>query len=227
MSREGMWAVLATLALSLHLMNKKLALVGLSVILLSASAPTKKRVSRGRESAAVGKPFPEFHGTTLFGNNVDGTVFRDHVTLVSAWRIGCAFCMLEIPEYNALIDSITDPRFQVLSFAPQTRDELVNFYSDDTSKAPAAARYQMGTPIPKYDVLPMCSKRREKDPNTLTIQCDVLEKLLGADGFPLTFIVGPDGIIRHRHDGLLADPVTFRPRLGRFKQELDSLLRVL
>jgi thiol-disulfide isomerase/thioredoxin len=207
-------------------MNKTLVLVGLSAFLLAASAPPpKKRMHRAREATAVGKPFPDFSGTTLNGRQIDGGVFRGRVTLVSAWRIGCAFCMLEIPEYNSLVDSIADPRFQVISFAPQTRGELEEFYGSDTSKAPAAARYQMGIPVPKYDVLPMCSKKREKDPNVLTVQCDALEDLLGADGFPVTFIVGPDGTIRHRHDGLLADPITLQPQLGRFKAELDSLLR--
>ena len=135
--------------------------------------------------------------------------------------------MLEVPEYNSLIDSIQDDRFQMISFAPQTREELTEFYGADTSKAPAALRYQMGTPVPRYDVLPMCIKKRKKDPNVIRVQCDDLEELLGADGFPVTFIVGPDGIIRHRHDGMIADPVTYKPQLGRFKQELDSLLRVL
>jgi hypothetical protein len=105
-------------------------------------------------------------------------------------------------------------------------DELVTFYGDDTTKGPVVARLAMGAPPPKYDALPMCSTKREKDPDVLTVQCNALEDLLGADGYPVTFIVGPDGVIQHRHDGMYLDTVTYQPNMRPFLKELDSLLHL-
>ena len=194
--------------------------------LIGAGIPGKKKVARRLAETSVGRPFPAFSGTTLQNRAVDNSMFKDHVTLVSLWRIGCTWCMLEIPVYNALGDSIRDPRFQIFSMAPHTMDELVSFYSDDTTQVPALVRQAIGAPPPAYDALPMCSTKREKDPYTLSLQCDALEDLLGVDGYPVTFIVGPDGVIQHRHVGMYVDPVTYKPNMRSFLHELDSLLHL-
>ncbi|MCB9182588.1 MAG: redoxin domain-containing protein [Flavobacteriales bacterium] len=198
-----------------------------SLVLLCAAIPGRKKVERAREAASVGRPFPEFRGVTLRGHPVSDSVFQGRVTLVSAWRIGCFWCMQEIAEYNALLDSVEDPRFQILSFAPQTREELDGFYGEDTSLASVAVRNLYGAPAPSYDVVPMCEQKRENAPEALVVQCDALEELLGADGLPVTLVVGPDGFIRHRHDGMLAEAASRRIDLRGFRRELDSLLRAL
>ena len=227
MGREGMLDVSSIFrSMRSRSTTSKLLLV-VAACSFAFTLPSKKRVDKKRQATTVGSAFPTFSTTTFQGSTWNNSVFTGKVTLVSAWRIGCSWCMMEIPEYNNMLDTIHDPRFQMISFAPQTMDEISNFYGEDTAFAPAAIRVGMGVPVPAYDVAPMCTKKREKDPHVLTVQCDALEELLGADGFPVAFIVGPDGVIRHRHDGMLADPETMRPKLDLFMNELDSLLRSL
>ncbi|HRD51027.1 MAG TPA: TlpA disulfide reductase family protein [Flavobacteriales bacterium] len=175
----------------------------------------------------MGHSFPEFSGNSLRGETWSNALFKDKVTLVSFWRIGCGACMLEMPAYDALLDSIRDRRFRIISMAPHTPDELEDFYSTESDASIAQVRNAMGGIIPRYDVLPMCSTKRFKKPGELGVQCGTLEKLFGADGFPVTLIVGPDGIIRHRHEGLPVDRSTMRPALDGFRRELDSLIRAL
>src|SRR5690606_12639553 len=159
---------------------------------------------------------------------IDNTTFNDRVTLVSAWRLGCRWSMLEIAEYNQMISEIRDDRFQVISFAPHTKDEMESFYRRDESMLNQIKEaIDVPVAVPEYDVLPMCSLKRYSQPDTIAAQCDALRDMLGVEEFPVTFIVGPDGVIRHRHDGLIVDEETMEPDISEFRADLDSLLRVL
>ena len=114
---------------------------------------------RAREATAVGKPFPDFSGTTLNGRQIDEAYSVScHLGERVAHRL--AFRMLISEQYNVL--SIPSrppfPRDLIRTTDPGELEE----FSIDTSKASAAARYQMGLPVPKYDVLPMRAKKREK-----------------------------------------------------------------
>jgi hypothetical protein len=187
-----------------------------SAVLLFSCDAGHRSIARARAGTNVGQPFPPFSGSTLQGERLDNSVFRDRVTLVSAWRVGCEWSQVEIAEYNRLRETITDRRFQMISMAPQTEEELQQFYGeprDGTIHAPA------------YPVVPMC--RETDEISEEAGRCTRLEELIGAEVYPITFIVGPDGTIRHRHDGLLVDATTFEPDMSVFRQELDSLLRVL
>lgn len=195
--------------------------------LLGTDAPEDRRAKKVRAATAVGKPFPAFEGRTLGGEYWNNTVFQDKVTLVSLWRIGCTWCILEMPEYDRLLDSVRSDRFQVISLAPQTMDEVQGYYSNDSTLPAVQVRMAIGGIVPRYDVLPTCATKRETDPNVLTVQCSALEDLLGVDGYPATYIVGPDGLIRHRHIGMLVDPATHRPNMAGFRATLDSLVLAL
>lgn len=206
---------------------RALLLVPLVAVLMAASLPLGRKGAKARAATAVGQPFPAFGGITISEAHWDNAIFKDKVTLVSLWRIGCTWCMLEIPYYDALLDSVNDPRFQIISLAPQTRDELAAYYSTGQDSPVAKARDAMHWMIPRYDVLPMCATKRIKKAGELGIQCSALEELFGADGYPVTLVVGPDGVIRHRHEGLPVDAPTMQPKLDDFRNELDSPLRVL
>lgn len=202
-------------------------LFSLSLMLTAMAIPGNRRAAKARSATAAGQPFPPFNGTALSGATWNNSLFRDRVTLVSLWRIGCGACMLEMPAYDALLDSIRDQRFQIISMAPQTRDELAAFYSADPHSPIGRACAAMDWKAPRYDVLPMCVTKRFKKAGELGVQCSALEALFGNDGYPVTFVVGPDGVIRHRHEGLPMDMATMRPSISAFRQELDSLLKAL
>lgn len=178
--------------------------------------------------AEEGEPFPPFIGISVKGRTIDNTIFNDHITLVSAWRLGCKWSMLEIHEYNQLLKEVQDERFQIISLAPHTKEELEALYGGDQSML-GRLKEITDAPIavPEYDALPMCSLKRYEHPDSITAQCDAIRDLLDVNEFPVTFIVGPNGVIRHRHDGLIVDQQTMQPDISEFRADLDSLLRVL
>jgi thiol-disulfide isomerase/thioredoxin len=169
------------------------ACICIAWIALSASPIGKK------QKLAPGRSFPHLNMTTLNGTVVDSSFFNGKITLVSFWRIGCLPSMMEIPAYNELIGRISDPRFQVISLSPHTRDELHAFYGEDTASTYVKVREALGSDVPRYDVIPMCSTRRSQDPSEIGVQCNTLKKLLDIDSYPVTLVVGPDRVIRHQH----------------------------
>ncbi len=198
------------------------------IFLFSACGSGQKGLNTDAPEAAEGDPFPPFIGISVKGATIDNTAFNDRVTLVSAWRLGCRWSMLEIAEYNKMIGEIQNDRFQVISFAPHTKDEMEAFYRRDESML-NQIKEAIDVPIavPEYDVLPRCSLKRFSQPDTIAAQCDALRDMLGVEEFPVTFVVGPDGVIRHRHDGLIVNEDTMEPDISEFRADLDSLLRVL
>ncbi len=205
--------------------NISIAFILFAVLLVACDAQ-RTSASRARTLASVGLPFPEFSGTTLEGSTVDNGIFRNKVTLVSAWRIGCEWSLVEIAEYNHLYDSIRDPRFQMISMAPQDRNDLRGHY-DKYGSADIGGEDRVMPVVPHYPVVPMCVEGSTSAAAPGDGRCTALEELVGAEMYPITFVVGPDGVIRHRHDGLMVDPETLKPDLSEFKRELDSLLTVL
>ncbi len=57
--------------------------------------------------SSSGKTFPAFEGKDFDGNSVDGSIFsKNAVTVVNYWFSGCAPCVGELPELNALNEEL-------------------------------------------------------------------------------------------------------------------------
>jgi hypothetical protein len=194
---------------------------------LTASVTGKKDVSRTRKATSVGHRFPNFEGTTLWGQQFDHTRFKGRVTLVHVWKLDCHWSMKGIPEYSAIVDSISDPRFQMISMAPQTRVDLRRFYGPDSIASVPSVHRSTSSLIPHYDVLPMCTPLRKQPAYGPQDDCSTLEDLLGVIGYPVVLIVGPDGVIRYREEGFPINATSLEPDMRLFKIELDSMLKVL
>ena len=194
---------------------------------LTTSVTSTKDPARIRKATSVGHRFPKFEGTTLWGRHIDQSLFKDRVTLIHVWKLSCHWSMKGIQEYSAMVDSITDPRFQMISMAPQTREDLGSAYGPDSIAPLPNVHRSASSRVPHYDVLPMCTPLRRPPAYGPAFDCRTLEDLLGVIGYPLVIIVGPDGVIHFREEGLPLDVATLQPDLRGFKHDLDSLLRVL
>jgi cytochrome c biogenesis protein CcmG/thiol:disulfide interchange protein DsbE len=150
-------------------------------------------------SVLINKPVPTFslaplEGLTAAGKPVPGFSNEDlkgGVTVVNVWASWCGPCRQEHP---LLVDLAKDPSIRVVGI--NQRDNPDN-----------ARRFlgSLGNPYAAVGV----------DPNgRASIDW-------GVYGVPETFIVGPDGTIRHKHIGPLT-PENF----GAFKERLRQIPRV-
>jgi cytochrome c biogenesis protein CcmG/thiol:disulfide interchange protein DsbE len=150
-------------------------LAALFLIRLYAGDPSKV------PSALIGRPAPAFALAPLSGLTRDGAAvpglsggdLKDRVTVVNVWASWCAPCRQEHP---LLMDLAKNPAVRVVG---------VN-YKDNPENA---RRFlgALGNPFAAVGVDP--SGRAAID--------------WGVYGVPETFVVGPDGAIRHKHIGPL------------------------
>ncbi|WP_201862138.1 DsbE family thiol:disulfide interchange protein [Microvirga soli] len=170
-----------------------LALAGLfAVQLFSGRNPAEL------PSVLINKPVPTFNlapldGLVANGQAVPGLSNEDlkgRVTVVNVWASWCGPCRQEHP---LLVDLAKDPSIRVVGI--NQRDNTDN-----------ARRFlgSLGNPYAAVGV----------DPNGRT-SID-----WGVYGVPETFIVGPDGTIRHKHIGPLTPE-----NLGAFKERLRQIPR--
>jgi len=169
------------------------ALAALFLVRLYAGDPSRV------PSALIGRPVPAFSlaplpGLATAGQPVPGLSDADlesgRVTVVNIWASWCAPCRQEHP---VLMDLAKDPSIRVVG---------IN-YKDNPENA---RRFlgQLGNPFSAVGVDP--SGRTAID--------------WGVYGVPETFVVGPDGAIRHKHIGPLLPG-----HLAAFREQLRTAVR--
>lgn len=73
--------------------------------------------------SADGQVFPAFEGTDLDGNAVDSSIFSQNaVTVVNFWFSGCAPCVAELGDLNALNETLKAQGGEVIGINTDTLD---------------------------------------------------------------------------------------------------------
>ena len=174
------------------------ALVFIGLTVLFAVQLTSGRNPAELPSVLINKPVPVFslaplEGLTAGGKPVPGFSNEDlkgRVTVVNVWASWCAPCRQEHP---LLVDLAKDPSIRVVGINQKDKPENARRFLG-----------ALGNPYAAVGV----------DPNgRASIDW-------GVYGVPETFIVGPDGTIRHKHIGPLT-PENF----GAFKERLSQIPR--
>ena len=174
------------------------ALVFVALVLLFGVQLISGRNPGEVPSVLINKPVPAFslaplEGLTVNGQPVPGFSNEDlkgRVTLVNVWASWCGPCRQEHP---LLVELARDPSIRVVGINQKDN--------------PDNARRFLGTLGNPYAAVGV-------DPNgRASIDW-------GVYGVPETFIVGPDGTIRHKHIGPLT-PENFRA----FKERLRQIPR--
>jgi len=168
-------------------------LAGLFLVRLGGGDPSRL------PSALINKPVPTFalpplEGLTANGQPVPGLSNEDlkgRVTVVNVWASWCAPCRLEHP---LLVDLAKDPSIRVVGINQK----------DD----PDNARRFLGSLGNPYAAVGADRNGRA------SIEW-------GVYGVPETFIVGPDGTIRHKHIGPLT-PENFSAFKDKLRQVAKS-----
>jgi thiol-disulfide isomerase/thioredoxin len=133
----------------------------------------------------------EFTVTTRDGRRVSAADLRGHVVLINVWATWCPPCRAEMPALRQLADAYAADSVVVLGFS--------------VDRGPAAA------------VDAFLRERQITYPVAIVSEA-VIASLGGVQGYPTSFLVDRQGIIRHTVIGPVG-PVTLRPAIRRLLDE--------
>lgn len=128
---------------------------------------------------------PTFSGKTIDNKTIDSTYFKNKITFISFFYIGCGPCMKEIPVLNKLSDHFNGTNFQLLAIAPHTPSQLVSFNSIDSVSGKAVAGRYRTEPI-RYPILPECPEDGSVGMNP---KCYLISSLFGVNSYPTSVII--------------------------------------
>ena len=132
---------------------------------------------KGSERAALNEAAPRVTGKTLEGEYVALGDHAGKVVLLNVWATWCKPCRQELPELERLHRELGPEGLQVLAFS-------VDSPRAEPQVRKLAADLKLTFPI----VL---------DPANSSV------KAYGVNGYPTSFIIGRDGQIRWRRDGMI------------------------
>jgi thiol-disulfide isomerase/thioredoxin len=128
---------------------------------------------------------PLFSGKTIDNKTIDSTYFKNKITFISFFYIGCGPCMKEIPVLNKLNDYFKGTKFQLLAVAPHTPSQLISFNSVDSISGNAIANRYRTEPI-RYPILPECP---EDGSTGMNPKCYLISSLFGVNSYPTSVII--------------------------------------
>ena len=188
------------------------------VILFNISANTN-HTSFQHKPKIIGKKLPYFKGVAISGQKIDSTYFKNKVTLITFFYIGCPPCLSEI---NGLKKLKKQKNFQVLYIVSQTGWEMKQFNSDWPNQySKIRMKYKVGKI--EYDILPQCEETKQKP--LIEPDCNAIAQKFRATVFPSTYLIDKMGIIREVWYGFGMDS-TDHSNIKSWQKEIDQLLSV-
>lgn len=122
----------------------------------------------------VGTPAPDFHLATLAGKSVSLATYKGKTLVLNDWATWCPPCRAETPELAETAKKLTGS------------GEVVFLGVDSTEQAPIVRAFVAAKGVP-YDQ---------------AIDADrAFSKAYDVNGFPSTYVIGPDGTLRARVTG--------------------------
>jgi peroxiredoxin len=115
-------------------------------------------------------------GFSLFdtnGNNVTLDSYKGKVVFLAFWATWCASCRDELPDLDILHKKFSKNGFTVLSVCVESSASIVTGYLN---------KYPVSFPV-------------------LVDKGGTIADTYRLSGFPASFIIGKDGVIRHKHRG--------------------------
>ncbi|NIP43924.1 MAG: redoxin domain-containing protein [Gammaproteobacteria bacterium] len=162
-----------------------IAFVLLGINLLPRTAQPSNTLV-GNHALQIGEPAPEFELQSSDGESISLGDYSGSVVLINFWATWCAPCELEMPDIEEKYKEY-NPEFKVIA---------VNF--DEPAKDVDAFVDELGL---TFDVV--------LDPGS------VVQELYRVRGYPTSYFVDQDGILRFQHIGIMT--------MGQLEEYLDKL----
>ena len=128
------------------------------------------------ESAAVGSPAPDFELNNLANETIRLSDLRGKIVVINFWATWCEPCKVEMPFFEELYSS-SQEKLEILA---------VNFDEPSQQVQQFAEEYQLSFPI-------------LLDPG------GNVQNLYRVRGYPTTFMLDEEGIVRYHHIGLITE----------------------
>lgn len=128
---------------------------------------------------------PIFTGKSIDDKMIDSTYFKNKITFISFFYIGCGPCMKEIPVLNKLNDHFKGTKFQILAIAPHTPSQLILFNSIDSVSGNAVAKRYRTESI-RYPIVPECP---EDGSTGMSPKCYTISSKFGVNSYPTSVLI--------------------------------------
>jgi thiol-disulfide isomerase/thioredoxin len=150
--------------------------LALSAFLL-AVAPTLACQGKTETKVTNAKAAPSFSGTTLDGDEFDLAALQGKVVMLNMWATWCEPCREELPELSRLHQEHQSEGFSVVGVNVDVRRM-------EKKVRRMAADFELPFPV-------------------VLDQKNASVRAFEVVGYPTTFIVGRDGSVRWRRDGMI------------------------
>lgn len=150
--------------------SRRYGAVGMLMLLVACDSTPPSQVDRLRYD----QPFPALQLTALDGGAASLADYRGKLVVLNIWATWCEPCRRELPNLQALSESLDPARFAVLGLAEDDDPHLVREYLND--KGVRFANYV--------------------DPGRA-----LATEVLGVQVFPYTLLIAPDGTFIERVPG--------------------------
>lgn len=131
--------------------------------------------------------------------------------------------MTEISYLNRLKEKYKDENFVLLSIAPHTKQDLLDFNSDSGSVFSAIRKYMAKTII-EFEVIAECGERTRTSNSTIAPDCNRISGKYKVKGFPCTFIINQNGIVEFVSTGFARMPLVNSKCKMPYEKEIERLL---
>ena len=148
------------------------------------------------QDCVKGKQMPEFSVKTLKGEKIKTKDLQGKIVVLNLWFIDCLPCIKELPALNKLVTEYRDRKDVI--FLSVTFETSARIEKDFFSK------YKLD-----FEVVPDAMK---------------VVELFGKPGFPTTFVIGRDGMVKAAWLGGPVDDAADTEAYRRVKPVVDELL---
>lgn len=139
--------------------------------------------------ALVNKKAPEIKARTLSGKSFKLSDFKGKTVILHIWSLSCAACFMELPDLNKITELYRDRGVIIISMMDNTKDELIKEMLIKNESAYTLRKKTFKNDVINFQILP--------DAKAL------IKTYTSQVGFPQTFFINKDGIVKDYSYGYL------------------------
>jgi thiol-disulfide isomerase/thioredoxin len=162
----------------------------------------------------VSKPAPDIKSRTLSGRDFDLSAYKGKTVMLHIWSLSCAACFKELPDLNKLVHDYDGKDVVLISLMDNPADKL---FERMTTNPPSG--YRLKKKVFENDAIDF-----EIIPDAIPI----IRTYTLQEGYPQTFFIDGEGIVRDYVFGYLASPDWMQgmvKNIDHLKEKLEAVLK--